>query len=919
MKKLLSVLLALVMTFSCMATLVSAEDVVITISKQPTLDDMSVEVDLENATYQWYEGTLADEPGVIDDWVATPDDTTVYDEENNAWVGVVNSAGYVFFCEIELNAGDSLILDFDADVSSCTLSETNSPQSVSGIENEDGSYTVTAFSDNTFKIFARFDGAIENSKKSVVIYGKVYEYTAIEGENSNTLSKIEDGKAYYCEIKSGDASVKSDIVIAEQYVSKQPTASDPSVEASIPANVTSYQWYVESSEYKNGFITDKNANALYADELAKLFADAPSSMSVRFNRERSSFEENGWKPTVMIMRSAIMAAMPSNRYAAMYCSVKLPAESTLSVKFYGEMDVIAVLALNINTQTETSLIYDEELGVYSETIPTEGEYIIAALSATDPSNIYMTATGDALEYTAIEGETTDTLSALEYGNSYRCGITMKDGSELISNAFVADHAIIRQPTANNPSVDVTFEEDASYQWCDVTYSKIAIDDEMTDYNYGTYDSETEEWSGDSWTTGTYEDYTEYGLDFFDMYLKKGQIITVTLSNPELISPDNEFRFSADENDAYDQYVNPNEDGSYTVVIPGDDIYSAYCYVTNTDVTVKFEILEPVYTPIEGQTEKELTEYSENSEYAVIVTYENGDELISETFEMIRTFTKQPTPNDVSVEVTFAESVKSYQWYEAIVADIEITDENAYPAYWGGEPSYYDKENKCWVPSLYGTDTDDDGKTIYDYDIFAIDVVIGDVIAITPDGAILNEYVQIEADNVTEVDPDVTGPEQFWKYENGTYYFISPLTGTVLFYFQTHKEDITVTAQKLDVFTIGNAIEGATDKAFAPTKAGKYLCIVTYNDDFELVSDIVEAEAATKAYALGDINMDEKVNQYDYILAKRAHFETITLNDNQKLLGDMDENGKNNQYDYILIKRIHFKNYSTDKTVDIPLS
>ena len=76
------------------------------------------------------------------------------------------------------------------------------------------------------------------------------------------------------------------------------------------------------------------------------------------------------------------------------------------------------------------------------------------------------------------------------------------------------------------------------------------------------------------------------------------------------------------------------------------------------------------------------------------------------------------------------------------------------------------------------------------------------------------------------------------------------------------------------------------------------------------------EPETATYALGDINMDGTVNQYDYILAKRAHFNTITFNENQKLLGDMDEDGDNDQYDYILIKRIHFKNYSTDKTVEI---
>ena len=73
---------------------------------------------------------------------------------------------------------------------------------------------------------------------------------------------------------------------------------------------------------------------------------------------------------------------------------------------------------------------------------------------------------------------------------------------------------------------------------------------------------------------------------------------------------------------------------------------------------------------------------------------------------------------------------------------------------------------------------------------------------------------------------------------------------------------------------------------------------------------------TKTYALGDINTDGTVNQYDYILAKRAHFNTVTLTDVQKRIGDMNGDNLNNQYDYILVKRIHFKNYSTDKTVEV---
>ncbi len=85
---------------------------------------------------------------------------------------------------------------------------------------------------------------------------------------------------------------------------------------------------------------------------------------------------------------------------------------------------------------------------------------------------------------------------------------------------------------------------------------------------------------------------------------------------------------------------------------------------------------------------------------------------------------------------------------------------------------------------------------------------------------------------------------------------------------------------------------------------------------ELLDTKPAPSVETETYALGDINMDGAVNQYDYILAKRAHFNTITFNENQKVLGDMNEDGKNDQYDYILVKRIHFKNYSTDKTVEI---
>lgn len=61
--------------------------------------------------------------------------------------------------------------------------------------------------------------------------------------------------------------------------------------------------------------------------------------------------------------------------------------------------------------------------------------------------------------------------------------------------------------------------------------------------------------------------------------------------------------------------------------------------------------------------------------------------------------------------------------------------------------------------------------------------------------------------------------------------------------------------------------------------------------------------------LGDINNDDDIDQYDYILAKRIHFKNFTPDDAQAVRGDVDKDGDNDQYDYILIKRHHFGNYT----------
>ncbi len=63
----------------------------------------------------------------------------------------------------------------------------------------------------------------------------------------------------------------------------------------------------------------------------------------------------------------------------------------------------------------------------------------------------------------------------------------------------------------------------------------------------------------------------------------------------------------------------------------------------------------------------------------------------------------------------------------------------------------------------------------------------------------------------------------------------------------------------------------------------------------------------KAYVLGDADLDGSVDQFDYLLIKRAYFDTYTLDIEGS--ADVDGNGKIDQMDYLYVKRIYFGTYA----------
>lgn len=70
--------------------------------------------------------------------------------------------------------------------------------------------------------------------------------------------------------------------------------------------------------------------------------------------------------------------------------------------------------------------------------------------------------------------------------------------------------------------------------------------------------------------------------------------------------------------------------------------------------------------------------------------------------------------------------------------------------------------------------------------------------------------------------------------------------------------------------------------------------------------------------LGDINNNGKIDMTDYILLKRAYFNTYNLSDIQKMCGDCNQNEKIDMTDYILLKRVYFGTF-TFQNPDIIIS
>ena len=120
-----------------------------------------------------------------------------------------------------------------------------------------------------------------------------------------------------------------------------------------------------------------------------------------------------------------------------------------------------------------------------------------------------------------------------------------------------------------------------------------------------------------------------------------------------------------------------------------------------------------------------------------------------------------------------------------------------------------------------------------------------------------------------------------------------------------KGRLNVVSGRLSAASIYYDEESMVMPIYADVIMGEGVSVLSGSLESEKV--VIGSDGAT-SNALGDVNNDGKIDQYDYILVKRHYFGTRYLTDDEMIRGDVNRDGKVDQYDYILICRHYFGTY-----------
>lgn len=442
--KILCALLSVVMVFTALAVIADVPPLAIT--KQPTYESPSVSANAtEDVTYQWYvsagkeQGVLSsrDVKAINYDSELTPD-RSYYDNNTGKWTPSCYEGVGEYFT-IDLKAGESIRVVVSDFVYEIGLINPILIDDYSGVENADGSYTITVDADATYHCYAFADNIEE---VTLIAYGETYFYEKLVGENKKKLSNVEYGKRYYCLVSRGAEEIKSDIVAGEYVVTQQPSIKNPSVKVTYSHSVQSYQWYKYGKD--NIEITDKTENV-------KKFGSYDNASS-------------SWIPYVIYEGSGDSVMWVLSKYFEKgdIVTVNLEGEGVTSVWLSNVDEGFSESAYIENGQTVIELSHNGNYTIVVESASTDIKVKVSAYTNTD---------------ILLDGETDKAIQNTAFGEIYRCKITYKNGINIWSDRYENTYGIIKQPTAADSSVTVSFAERvASYQWGTAHIGNILVTD-----------------------------------------------------------------------------------------------------------------------------------------------------------------------------------------------------------------------------------------------------------------------------------------------------------------------------------------------------------------------------------------------------------------------------------------------------------
>ncbi len=805
--------------------------------------------------YQWYMHEVIDVPVTYDNASIACNGcentvTSSYDSETNLWDATYMSTysegvNQLFCFEVALKAGEMLLIDCEYDVSDIEIS--NSDYSL--IENVpyflNGNIGVfTAEADDTYRVSVFAPGTTAKVEAFIRTYD---QDVLIAGQTDSYLYNIELGNYYYCVATyDNDVTLKSSVFLAAPYFYDQPEALERSVYVSY-SEYASYQWY-------------------RADETATEINTYNASVCEKSSDEKSSYDsENGVWNAVETYRN------DSGLRELAFFSIKLKADETIRVKTDADVEYNELQIL-VSTENDGYWEYpDFDDGVCIYTAYEDADYMIT-LCTYDEGDVTISA--ELVEYNDVllEGENDDTLNEYIVGAEYYCEIAYPHCMVLVSESFTATPEIIENPTAESPKFVVSYDKDAKFQWYEAEIdSAVTVDDTMVDYSYGTYDTETGEWTPECGDPYDFSGYQEYCLELIDIELKAGETVKVTISNPDAISPkDPDMRFNGEYDSNYAEWNN----GCVYFTAPEDAIYNVYQYgIYPETATFKIEKISYSYTAVEGEIGASISGMERGKSYSATASYEDGTVLKSIPFEAYPVITKQPTNTDPSVETSIIEDGMKYQWYKMELVASPLTDSDITYRY-----GSYDSETKEWTGSVFNEYSDG----YYGLDLFEIELKAGESITFIPSEELYRGYIKAydyTTDNEYEITPD----------DNGTYTLKALNNGEFGFYTYDDNENVTFKITK-NTYGGRNAVEGETEAKLINPAKGAYQCVITYDEETELVSDIVALiPTITKQPTATDPSVDVNVleNGMKYQWYKVESVESIVTDSDAELTDESD--------------------------------